>query len=241
MLGPSEEVSEDARWERWKGSYADVASVFRRALELFKEATGKPAEPIAGQLIHISLSTGRKTYGTIEAFQEAAPTISWQDLQYLVMSLYSDAVHVDVMFGYVGASLRVTGSDKFGVAGVFKALRQELDRGRRWTQFAVVRPANLHLVAPWVALAGLAVSTFIDGSVAAAIAVTAVLAGFLLFGAALFMTFVEPRLVPPLELLPESAMQTRAQKWSRRLVQALVFLGIGFLGAVINEITGILF
>jgi hypothetical protein len=238
----SEQVSEDAQWERWKGTIADVAEVLTAAKALIDKVQSEDESAYAGA-IRVGLRARELTFKTVEAFERGMKNVDLDEVQTITYSggYLQQRATLNIYIARWGTSFSVRGQDPCAVAGIAKELKSELDKGRRWTQFKLLRPGVLQPNVNWLALIGLAVATFIPGSWATAIGLVLVCIAGLGLAVSLVMTSIEPRLVPGLELLSEAKERTVAQTWAARAVKALAFVGVAVAGALINASTGLLF
>lgn len=231
-------------WRRWKGSFAEIAQIFRLADELVEKALGEKLDPTYGGRIVVHLQGRERSFRALQDFEAELDDFDPASVQGLMKSTGYGTDKVRIMVNFdrsTGAWATVSGKDQFAVAGVQDELKSALNRGRRWTQVGGRWPQLVSFWAPWVAIFGLSLMPLIGGD-------TGRFLGFLLVGVAvlmlatvLFMEYVEPRLVPPLELLDKSEQQTVSQRWKGRALKAAGFAVAAVAGAAINSFTGVLF
>lgn len=230
-------------WYRWKGSLRDVMKIFRLAQELTEQATaGQPKDPFSESGTYTVRLRGReREFRNLEDLEAEASDFELDSIQGLSLYLWHDKVNVSINIDQIGGtSLNVRGKDPFAVAGLESELKTAMDRGRRWSQVGGW-PVVVAFWAPWVAILGISLIALSSSDIADAIGKGALALGGCLFLIVLFMRYVEPKLVPPLELLDDSHSQTVAQVWKARGLKVLGFAAVGVAGAAINGLTGFLF
>ncbi len=230
-------------WTRWKGGLQDIVRIFRIAHEL-TEKTSEEGSPEYSryQSIRLDLPGRERTFRRVEDFEAHLEEIEIAEVRGITLSSHTDKVNAMISFDRnVGAYVSVRGKDQFAVAGIERELKSQLDKGRRWTQVVGRWPGHLSFWAPWAAIVGLTFLSLTDGPVGRTIGLSAVVAGFLMLSVVLFMQHVEPKLVPPLELLEESGERTVSQVWASRSLKAAAIAAAAIVGAIINGLTGFLF
>jgi hypothetical protein len=247
--GPTSPAVEELRqgefliWSRWKGSLLDIAKVFRLAEDLIGQAVaGQPAEPYSsGGTYTVKLRGRERSFRDLKALEVEIPDLELDSVQGLSMYRWTAKVSVSISVdGSSGSYLSVRGQDRFAVAGVEAELKTAMNRGRRWSQVGGW-PGVVEFWAPWVAILGLSLVTLSGSDLIDSLGKVALAVAACLFAVVLFLRYVEPRLVPPLELLSDSQPRTVAQVWKGRLLKVLGFAAVGIAGAVINGLTGFLF
>lgn len=236
--------SDELTWGRWKGSLADITKIFRLADELVEKATGESGEERYIARFTLDLRGRERKFRELRDLEAEAAELDLDDIQGFDMSTgyWTDKVNISIYFRRdLGAYASVSGKDPFAVAGVEGELKTALNRGRRWTQVGGSWPHALSFWAPWTAILGLALISLLDGDPWWAIGIGLFALAGCMLGTVLFMRYVEPRLVPPLELLSESQPSTVSQIWKKRALKGLGFVAVGIAGAAINGLTGFLF
>jgi hypothetical protein len=230
-------------WTRWKGSVQDIARIFRVAHELIEKTVDDETPDYSRyQSIRLDLPGRERTFRKIEDFETHLGEIEIADVQGVSFSSATAKVNAMVSFDRdIGAYVSVRGKDQFAVAGVERELKSQLEKGRRWTQVVGRWPGHLSFWAPWVAIFGLGFSDLVGGAAGRTIGLALVAVGFLMLSVVLFMQYVEPKLVPPLELLGESEERTVSQVWASRGLKAGAIAAAAIAGAMINGLTGFLF
>jgi hypothetical protein len=235
--------SDELSWERWKGSVADVAKIFRLADELVEKAAGEAGEDFIARFT-LDLRGRERTYRELNDLIAEAEDLDLADIQgfHMTTGYWTDKVNISIYIRRdFGAQASVSGKDSFAVAGVEGELKTALDRGRRWTQVGGRWPATLAFWAPWTAILGLALIALLDSGPWRDIGIGFLALSGCMLGIFLFMRNVEPRLVPRLELLSDTQPSTVSQVWKRRALRGLGFVVVGVAGAAINGLTGFLF
>lgn len=233
------------QWRRWKGSLQEIARICRLADELVEKAAGpKPEDAFGGSTVTVYLQGKDRTFRELSDFEAGLKEIDLESLRGVMMmtGYWTDKVSIMLHFHREsGAGATVSGKDQFAVSGVEQDLKSALNKGRRWTQVGGLWPGSVARWAPWVAIAGLALIALIDGGTGRGLGIGLLVGALLMLATVLFMEYVEPRLVPPLELLGDSDEQTVSQVWGSRALKAGGLALAAVAGAIANGLTGFLF
>jgi hypothetical protein len=239
-----ERRSDTLSWNRWKGSLTEITKIFRLADDLVEKATGETAEADFIGRFTVYLRGRERSFGELKSLEAELDEFDLDSIEGLWMSTsYStDKVRISINFTRsVGAYASVSGKDPFAVAGVEGELKTALNRGRRWTQVGGSWPHTVSFWAPWVAILGLSLISLFDREPWSSIGFGLLLLAGCMLVTVLFMRYVEPKLVPPLELLSDSEPRTLSQVWKGRALKGLGFVVVAVAGAAINSFTGFLF
>jgi hypothetical protein len=239
-----ERRSDPLTWDRWKGSLVDVMKIFQLADDLVEKATGEKVESDYIGRFTLYLKGRERSFREIKGLEAELEDLELGSIEGLAMrtGYGTDKVRISIHINRgLGAYATVSGKDPFAVAGIEGELKTALNRGRRWTQVGGSWPSFLAFWGPWTAILGLSLAVLIGEEPWESMGFVLVLAAGAMLLTVLFMRYVEPRLVPPLELLNDSEPQTVSQVWKGRVLKGLGFAAVGIAGAVINGLTGFLF